>query len=406
MVLSVAVPVCTAMPAAPAAAANGVLDPSFGLAGFSTTAFGAWAGAAADVVQPNGYVVTAGETDVNGTYEMIATRDTPNGQLDPGFGAGGIVTVDIGGNSAVDSGYALALQPDGKIVIAGQGYSRNQGEFAVVRLNPDGSFDSTFGRGGISMIPIGDSAYATSVLVGPGGDIDVGGIAQTTGVNHFALARLRPNGTLEKRFDSGGVILLPGYAAAWGMASEPDGSIVLAGQALVQNVQRFIAARILPSGGLDPSFGGDGIVTVPIGSGAVGYALAIQRDGKILIGGNAVSANGTPLAAIVRLNRDGSLDPTFASNGLLQFPGGGLNMMTVDAAGRIYLAGVGATLIRLNPNGTVDTTFAHDGFGLYCDGINCAANGIAIDPTTGDPVLAGIATVLGRPEVMTIRLSP
>src|SRR6202011_5509761 len=117
--------------------------------------------------------VTAGQTNVNGTDEIIATRYTSRGQADNGFGNRGMVVVDIGGSAGVDSGAALALQSDGKIVIAGTGAAAGQGDFAVVRLNPNGSLDGTFGHGGVVTIPIGQQAYATAVLVDHAGDIDV-----------------------------------------------------------------------------------------------------------------------------------------------------------------------------------------------------------------------------------------
>jgi uncharacterized delta-60 repeat protein len=396
---------CAAVPAAAAAAPDGALDPTFGSGGFATSTYGTWAAAAADVVQPNGDVVTAGETDVNGTYELIATRYTASGQPDPGFGADGIVLVNIGGQAGVDSGYGLALQPDGKIVIAGAGVAQDRLDFAVVRLNTDGSLDSSFGNGGIVTLPIGYAAYANAVLVDPEGNIDLGGIVEDdNAVNHFAFARLTPNGARDETFGTDGVTVLPPNAAAWAMGLEPDGSLVLAGQELDGGTQKFMVARVLANGIPAASFGQEGIVTIPIGSSAVGYAIAIQSDGRILIGGNATGSSGSPLGAIARLNLNGSLDPTFGTGGILQFAGGGLNDMTLDASGRIYLAGVGASVIRLNPDGSTDTSFGSGGFGIYCDGINCAANGVALDPSTGKPVLAGIATVDGKPDVVAIRL--
>lgn len=401
----VAIAICAAMPSSSAAAVAGSLDSSFGSGGFATTVYGTWAAAAADAVQPNGYVVTAGETDVNGTDEIIATRYTNTGQPDSGFGNGGIVTINIGGSAGVDSGAGIALQPDGKILIAGAGTAQGKLDFAVVRLNANGSPDPTFGQNGVVTLPIGSAAYATAVLLDRSGDIDVGGIAQMNGINHFAVARLTPSGTLDTSFGSGGVTVLPPYAAAWGMVLQPDGSLVLAGQELDNSHQVFVAARVLANGSPDPTFGNGGIVTIPIGSSAMGYAVALQPDGKIVIGGNATSSNGTALGAVVRLEPNGSLDPSFASGGILQFPGGGLNAMKIGGSGHIYLVGVGATVIRLNANGSVDTSFAQGGLGIYCPGTSCAANGVSIDPTSGNLVLAGIATVGGRPQVLVFRVS-
>jgi uncharacterized delta-60 repeat protein len=406
MVASVTVVLCGALPSGAAASTSGALDTSFGSGGFATSAFGTWAAAAADVVQPNGYVVTAGQTNVNGTDEIIATRYTASGQPDTRFGTGGIVTINIGGSAGVDSGAGIALQPNGKIVIAGVGFAQGKDDYAVVRLNANGSLDPSFAVNGIATIPIGDGAYATAVLVDRSGNIDVAGTTQVSGINHFAVARLTASGALDPAFGSGGVTVLPPYAAAWGMVLQANGSLVIAGEGLINSTHLFIATRVLANGSLDPSFGNGGIVTIPIGSWAVGYAVALQSDGKIVIGGNGKAADGSALGAVVRLNPDGSLDSSFASGGILQFPGGGLNLMTIDSSGHIYLVGVGATVIRVNSNGSVDTSFGQGGFELYCIGINCAANGASIDPRTGNLVLAGIATINGRPQILALRIRP
>jgi uncharacterized delta-60 repeat protein len=362
-----------------------------------------WSAAAADVVAPDGSVVTAGQAHLSSGDQIIATRYTPSGQPDPSFGHQGVVTVDIGGVAGVDSGAGLARAADGSILIAGTGAAGGHQDFAIVRLLPNGTPDPGFANHGVATIPVGDVGYANAILVDRAGNIDVAGTARVGAVNHFAVIRLTPHGTLDPTFGTGGITILPPYAADWGMVLQPDGSLVLGGQELHNGTQTFMAARVRPNGTLDPTYGTGGIVTLPVGASAVGYAINIQPDGKIILGGNGNTADGTPIAAIARLNTNGTLDPTFATHGILQFPGGGLNLMTIDPAGHIYLAGVGATLIRLNPNGTPDTTFAHNSLGIYCNGTDCAANGIAIDPTTGKLVLSGITHINGYPEILTFR---
>jgi uncharacterized delta-60 repeat protein len=397
---------CAALPSSAAAATSGSLDSSFGSSGYASTPYGSWAAAAATVVQSNGHVVTAGVTDVNGAYEIIATRYTATGQPDGSFGSGGVVVLNIGGYASVDSGAALALQPDGKILIAGTGVANWHHDFAVVRLNRNGSLDRTFGSAGIAALPVGEAAFANAVLVDPTGKIDVAGTTSVSGTNHFFVARLTSGGALDSTFGSGGVAVLPTPAAAWGMALQPNGSLVIAGEQAYNSSEAFIVQRVRGDGSLESSFGTGGVVTIPIGSWAVGYAMALQPDGKIVVGGNGKATDGSPLAAVVRLNPDGALDSNFASGGILQFPGGGLNALTIDSAARIYLVGVGATVIRLNPNGSADSSFASGGFGIYCNGTSCAANGVAIDPTNGDLVLAGITHLSGVPEIMALRLFP
>jgi uncharacterized delta-60 repeat protein len=266
--------------------------------------------------------------------------------------------------------------------------------------------DQKFGSGGIAAIPVGDAAFANAVVVDPYGNIDVSGTATTGGSNHFFAARLDPAGAPDPSFGNGGVTVLNPTAAAWGMVLQPDGSLVLAGQESHNSTQAFMAARVEADGSLDPTFGDGGFATIPIGSWAAGYAIALQSDGKLVIGGNAKSSSGSNMAAIARLDPDGSLDSSFVSGGILQFAGGGLNAVTIDSSGRIYLAGVGVTAMRLMPSGSVDTSFAHGGFGGYCNGTNCAANGVSIDPTSGNVVLAGITHILGVPEILVLRIFP
>jgi uncharacterized delta-60 repeat protein len=117
----------------------GSVDTTFGDNGFATVSLGTWAGAVA--VQPDGEIVSAGEATEDGHNVIVSTRMTASGSLDPSYGTGGIATVSINGGAGVESGAAIALQPDGKIVIAGCGPDTGAGPlaFAAVRLNTDGT---------------------------------------------------------------------------------------------------------------------------------------------------------------------------------------------------------------------------------------------------------------------------
>jgi uncharacterized delta-60 repeat protein len=381
----------------------GSLDPSFGQDGHTTVQLGTWAGAAAVAVQPDGRIVTAGEANIDGTNVIVSTRMTDEGRLDSSYGSGGIVTVDINGNAGVDSGAGLALQPDGKIVIAGTGASGATSlTFAAVRLLPDGSRDPSFGADGIVTMPIGGAAIANAVVVQPDGKIALGGTALTDHTT-FAALRLNPNGTPDTSFGTDGAVTLGPAAGAWGMALQGDGKLVLGGQTLESGADRYIAARLLPDGAPDEGFGHAGIVTVPIGSTADGLAIALQPDDKILLTGSAYT--DTAVAATVRLNPDGSLDPTFASGGIATVPDWyAINGITLDASGRIVLPAVGASALRVNPDGGIDRSFGNDGNALVRIGANDAANGAAIEPD-GDIVLAGAATIDGRVVLSVIRLT-
>jgi uncharacterized delta-60 repeat protein len=392
-----------AFTAAPAGAASGSLDTAFGNGGFSTAPLGTWAGAVASVVQADGKIVTAGEAQVNDKYVLVSTRMNPNGSLDWSYGNGGWVSVDMGGSAG---GNAIALQPDGKIVIAGTGRS-NGGTgplaLAAVRLKTDGSLDSSFGTGGIATVPIGSVAQATGLAIQSDGKIVLGGAA-VTDHHRFVVARLNSNGTIDSGFGTGGYTKFNPDGVAWGLVLQPDGKIALAGEATSNGQRVYMVARVRSNGTPDPTFGSNGVVMIPIGSNAYGMAIALQPDGRLLITGCAVA--GSNVVATARLQSNGALDSSFGSGGIAQFNGWGVNAMTLQSSGKILLAGVGAAVVRLNANGSMDTSFGSGGLAWAQTGSNDAANGITIQPGDGKLVLAGAATINGRVVLSVARLQP
>ena len=388
-----------------AAAVAGSLDTTFGSGGYATVSLGSLAEAAAVVVQPDGKIVTAGEATVNGTNVIVSTRMTSTGTLDASYGVGGIVTVAINGGAGVDSGAGLTLQSDGKIVIAGCGRRAGGGpvSFAAVRLLPNGSLDPSFGVGGVRTVSIGAEAIANAVVIQTDGKIVLAGVA-VTGHNEFAAVRLNANGTIDTGFGTGGTVTLGPTGGAWGMVLQPDGKLVLAGQTNASgggNDQAFMAARLLSDGTLDDTFGQAGIVTIPIGTTALGYGIALQSDGKLVLTGPAFTTTG--VAATARMNPDGTLDPSFGSGGIATVADWqGVNGIILDSSGRIALPAVGASAVRLNANGSADESFGNAGSPRprwqprRCE--RCR------DPTDGKIVLTGAADVNGQTVLTVIRL--
>ena len=160
--------------------ANGVLDPDFD--GDGRVALPGSASASAVLVQPDRNIVVAGNTA--GDDMMTVTRLTPNGSLDPTFGTGGTATIDFGPLADITGG--AALQPDGKIVVAG--YSQDTEDVALARLNANGSPDPTFGTAGKATVDFGVATFGFAVALQPNGRIVVAG--QKTGKDDFAVARL------------------------------------------------------------------------------------------------------------------------------------------------------------------------------------------------------------------------
>ncbi len=291
---------------------SGVLDPTFGTGGHSAVVLpGSSQIARAITRQPDGRIVVAGYTNWNtGNSDVLLARFQADGSLDTTFGAGGVVTTAV---SAVnDTAYAVAVQPDGKIVAAGL-----SGDAALVlRYNADGSLDTTFGTGGVvtTSLPPG-SAFFLSVAVLSDGRILAGGGAvppsSSSAFDQFLLARYQSNGTPDTTLGGSGVVTttFPGRdAISWGMAVQTDGKVLLGGYARASSDSDFALARYNTDGSLDTSFGTGGLVTQDVFND-YGYNVAVQRDGRILLGGQS-SAGGT----LLRYQSDGSPDLSFGPN--------------------------------------------------------------------------------------------
>lgn len=220
-----------------AAAAPGDLDGSFGEGGKALADFGdAYNSGAAVALQPDGKIVVAGSTSKGAGYaDFAVARLQPNGSLDSSFGVGGRVVLDITGGE--DICRAVALQPDGKIVVAGSSPGASGSDFSIARLLPNGSLDTYFGNGGKSIadfkngddagIAVGLQADTKIVVAG----VSSGGSGASGGPN-FAVARLQPNGYFDTPFGDGGTSLADfsdGGDIGRAVALDPDGRIVVGG---------------------------------------------------------------------------------------------------------------------------------------------------------------------------------
>jgi len=308
--------------------AGGALDPSFGGDGVVTTGFGAedCTALANEIrVQTDGKIVAAGFGGCRTRFALA--RYLPDGSLDRTFGGDGRVRTRFGGPGCASSARGLAIQPDGKLVAVGWsdcGIAGN-GPIAVIRYETDGSLDATFGDGGIVTTEV--SPYldqALDVVIQPDGKIVVAGLANI-GRPRFVVVRYDASGAPDPGFGRGDGIVKTGFwvdscrpAQAEAVAIQPDGKLVVAGAASCPN-QRFALARYLPGGALDASFGGDGRVVTELESGDCFDAIkdvAVQADGAIVAvgSGGCVTQGAFGLARYVT---DGSLDASFAGDGTL-----------------------------------------------------------------------------------------
>jgi uncharacterized delta-60 repeat protein len=391
----------------PAAASSaGSIDTSFGNDGYSILPLGTWVAAAGDVIQPDGKIVSAGEAEIDGVDELVVTRMDSDGDLDRSFGNDGVVIVNPPGGAGMDSGAGITLQPDGKIVVAGTARFQGTGPLAMAafRFLPDGTPDPSFGIDGIALVPLGLEAIANAVVVAPDGKILLDGDA-LIGHTEFAAARLNADGTPDTSFGTGGVTTISNpEGAAWGMVLEQDGKILLGGEQDTASSKNLMAVQLQPNGALDDSFASNGILQLSIGSWSQATAVALQPDGRIILAGGAITPGGD-VGVAIRLLPDGSYDPSFGSAGIATFPDYTVNAIELDSSGRIVIAGVGATAGRLEPDGSVDESFGDNGIAHATLGTDNAANGLAIDPSSGDIVLAGVATISGRQELAVVRLT-
>jgi uncharacterized delta-60 repeat protein len=267
--------------------ANGSVDSSFGsTTGRVITNFGATEQALALVIQPDGKIVVAGRTNKpapNGNFDFALARYEAAGTLDLTFGTAGLVTTDFGGS--VDRAFAMALQPDGKLVVVGD----SDANFALARYNPNGSLDPGFGADGSGKVitSFGGTDQASAVILQPDGKIVVAGQTDTGISTDFALARYMPDGSLDGTFGSGGRVTtnFTGNSDDLGSAVvlQSDGKIVVGGT----SEDNFALARYTPEGALDIPFGIEGKVTTNLGGEDVLHALALQPDGAIVAVGES-----------------------------------------------------------------------------------------------------------------------
>jgi uncharacterized delta-60 repeat protein len=326
--------------------------------------------------------------------------------LDQGFSGDGRRTFGFGNGDLNDVANAVAVQEDGKTVVAGYSSNNLNGQvrdFAVARLKTNGGLDSTFSSDGKRTFGFGNgdgNDVAYGVAIQPNGKIVVAGSSDQS-VTEFAVARLNANGSLDQTFSGDGKLTFHfvGGGVARGVALQPDGKIVLGGYAFGGGPTGtdFAVARLNPGGGFDDTFSGDGKRTFGFANGNGedrGHGLAIQADGRIVIAGQSVQGSTGTDFAVARVTTTGALDDTFSGDGKRTF--GFLNLSAEDIAygvsvhgGKAVVAGYSLqaatdkdfAVARLTGAGALDGTFSSDGkrtFGFGNGNKRDEANAVAI----------------------------
>lgn len=290
------------------------------------------------------------------------------GDLDLSFGSNGKVTTDFSGRN--DSTDAVAIQSDGKIVVAGNAFIESEVsiEFALARYNTDGSLDPSFGSAGRVHTEIGNVAMIFDMVIQPDGKIVVTGLV----ANHaFGLARYNNDGSLDTSFGSGGKAITEFFGGpdlAQGVALQSDGKIVVAGFVFDLRVGNELIGlvRYNSDGTLDSTFGPGGKVTTKIRFADRANDVVVQPDGKIIAAGSSGDSSIGTNFALVRYNADGSLDPSFGSGGVAlnhpssMFSARGIRSIALQPDGRIVAAAFGE-IARYNANGSLDSSFGSMG---------------------------------------------
>jgi uncharacterized delta-60 repeat protein len=322
--------------------------------------------------------VTSLDGQVQQTYTVTVTRAVPMaGNMDLSFNGTGQLTTDI--STIDDYANAVAVQSDGRIVVAGSAYSNEGNNFAVARYNPDGTPDTTFGAAGKVITDLtGGPDQAFGLALQGDGKIVVAGSAYNGVIGDFALVRYNANGSLDTTFNGTGKVTTPmgdsATAGITGVAVQADGKIVVAGYALSDGTYKFALARYHGNastgapGTLDATFNGTGKVLTAIGTvGDFISSLALQGDGKIVVGGQ--SHNGvTNDFAVARYETNGALDTTFNGTGSVVTGIGAsddtLTSVAVQGDGKIVAAGFAwngskndFALARYTSAGVLDTDF-------------------------------------------------
>ena len=376
----------------------GALDSIFGVGGVAINDLGCFGGerAYSMLLQPDGKLLLAGYC-----YGQSVARFMGDGSLDLSFGVDGIFLTGLGiGSGTYVSAGAIGLQTDGKVLVAGHDYNGADVDFALMRLNTDGTVDSTFGSTGLVTTSIGSMGEQPfAIAVQPDGRILVAGNSRAGSANaDFALVRYNSDGTLDNSFDGDGKLttgITTGNDEAYAMSLQPDGKIVLAGICTSGGNSDVALVRYEPNGAYDTAFDFDGIARFPITANEddAGVAMALQPDGKVIVTGCTSDSLGFVMATL-RLNADGSLDDTFGEDGKVTTnigpgwekafaiclqPDGKVNIGGY-AGGNTAWIDAGFTVVRYTASGELDSSFAVNGSAVSLFSTYSEIHALAMQP--------------------------
>jgi uncharacterized delta-60 repeat protein len=353
----------------PASTAAGALDTCFDGDGRVTTRVTTENSTGVDLgqavaVQADGKILAAGVADrdnSNSDSKFAVVRYNKNGSLDTSFDGDGIVITNfVASNLTREEAKGIAIQTDGKIVVAGYAeLNTNNFAFALVRYNTDGSLDTSFDGDGKAVFDLaGNIDEGNALVIQPDGKIVVAGDSRSDRV-YPIVARFNPDGSLDNTFDTDGWATFDPMNNINAVALASDGKILVAGNSGI-----FLSvARLNANGSLDTNFGTSGIAKFTADNHFdEAYALAVEANGKILAAGFSQTSQSL-CAALVRFTSGGAIESSFVNCG--ESPGDmTINSMALQPDGKIVTAGYGGLfpsqsfqIVRYNTNLSVDGTF-------------------------------------------------
>lgn len=351
-------------------------------------------------LQCDGKVVVTGVAEaVAEDAKIMVARFNADGSPDASFATAGRFTITLGDYGA--SGWDVAVQPDGKIVVVGTAIFNLGGAHAVVlRLTPAGVLDSSFSSDGLQFLYFNGATSGNAVALQNDGRILIAG--KTTSNSSMVVARLTTNGSLDSTFDSDGSLLLDftgGDDEARDVKVQPDGRILVVGTAAVPGGSVAVVIRTLNDGTLDTSFGpgAGGATAIDFGTYSQGRGLVLQSDGKIVAAG---STDFSTSIAVARLTENGILDTSFSGDGMAYLdlvlgPDEGWDI-AVHGKGRVLVVGTAyasgrqhVAMARFRPDGGLDSAFGGNGYVLLDFGADSLAYAVSIQPNDWKAVIVG-----------------
>lgn len=378
----------------------GMLDATFGTGGMASTDLDTnYVRIQTMAVQSDGRIIIAGRWFSGVGHDVFMLRYMPDGSLDPSFGDLGQASADLG--SYFDECSSISILPDNKILMAGTVESGPSSMIAIARFNGDGSLDSSFATGGVSIGYQFPYSSAHDMQIQSDGRIVLAGEMNW----QMAVFRFLPDGTADSTFHADGMMRFQTFYevnALFSLAIQDDDKIVVSGFGGPSGDYDIVLARILPNGGFDPTFASNGWTTLAVSPGDdVLGSIAIQSDGKIVVVGSKDHYPDYDIF-VARFHTNGGLDNSFGNAGLSFVSNSVFTDRAYDVVlqpdGKILMSGsseaspgtASAALLRMLPNGQMDLDFGQNGTVIQYSTAPHIEYAIAIDlQTDGKILIAG-----------------